>query len=183
MGVLSRQIVAAAPDAGERWPFTLNDAELTIATVRGEEEGALESYGREAPFDVVGQSAIRLGIPRDRWGWDGRSHSLWFCDAQEEGEYRWFETAFRFDALAGKSSSAEPFAMEPDEKAGQAFVGAMGVEYALAWPFTPIDQGETEFNERWINWFARAAQGSLGRPSGMPERQPDRSWRKRVKRT
>ena len=52
-------------------------------------------------------------------------------------------------------------------------------EYQVAWPFTPIDQGnEAEFIERWMAWFADAAEGRLQHPSQMPERDPRGSWRR-----
>ena len=52
-------------------------------------------------------------------------------------------------------------------------------EFQLAWPFTPIDQGEEqEFVERWVENFARAATGALRHPSSMPERPPQDSWRR-----
>ena len=52
--------------------------------------------GRRIPFDVVASSALGIHIPQDRYGYEGRSHSLWFCDAQRLGEYAWFETAKRW---------------------------------------------------------------------------------------
>jgi hypothetical protein len=31
-------------------------------------------------------------VPADRWGYEGRSHSLWwFGDVQWSGEYGWFD--------------------------------------------------------------------------------------------
>ena len=52
-------------------------------------------------------------------------------------------------------------------------------EYQVAWPFVPIDQGdESDFIERWLGWFAEAAQGLLRHPSRMPERDPNGTWRR-----
>jgi eukaryotic-like serine/threonine-protein kinase len=33
-------------------------------------------------------------MPADDSGYEGRGHSLWYCDAREAGRYQWFETAF-----------------------------------------------------------------------------------------
>jgi serine/threonine-protein kinase len=52
-------------------------------------------------------------------------------------------------------------------------------EFQVAWPFTPIEPGnEVDFLERWMAWFAQAAQGQLGHPSSMPERRPEGAWRR-----
>jgi serine/threonine-protein kinase len=51
-------------------------------------------------------------------------------------------------------------------------------EFQVAWPFTVVSIGDLdEFISRWAGWFADAAQGQLNRPSAMPERQPQGSWR------
>jgi hypothetical protein len=36
-----------------------------------------------------------------------------------------------------------------------------------------------EFIERWVDWFALAAQGQLQRPSTMPERPARNSWQRK----
>jgi serine/threonine protein kinase len=41
-------------------------------------------------FDVIAQSGIVLSFPIDQYGYQGRSHSLWFCDAREARRYQWF---------------------------------------------------------------------------------------------
>ena len=64
-----------------------------------------------------------------------------------------------------------PFALEPGRKACIALSPGI-VKNQVAWPFTPIDQGDEEdFLERWIGWFADGAQGLLSRPRNMPERK------------
>ena len=37
------------------------------------------------PFEVIAYTAITLAIPENRQVYSGRSHSLWYCDAQEKG--------------------------------------------------------------------------------------------------
>ena len=62
------------------------------------------------PFEVVAHTKISVSRPADRSGYRGRSHSLWYCDAQEQGVFRWFETAFMetFGANIPFASSAMP---------------------------------------------------------------------------
>jgi serine/threonine-protein kinase len=72
----------------------------------------------------------------------------------------------------------DPFALNPGEEAYGALSPAM-TEYQVAWPFMPIDQGkENEFIERWVAWFADAAEGKLCYPRHMPEQNPTGSWRR-----
>jgi eukaryotic-like serine/threonine-protein kinase len=50
-------------------------------------------------------------------------------------------------------------------------------EFQMAWPFTHVIVGELdEFIDRWIGWFAQAAEGTLSHPSTMPEREAQ--WRR-----
>lgn len=185
LGDISRslhvQIAVAAPQGvpagGSAWPCTLNNAQLSVATAQ--KTPRPPSDGRYLPpFEVVAHSKIILSAPRDRWGYEGRSHSLWYCDAQEEGVLRWYESAFMITPLIARRGTLDPFALEPGEEAYGALSPVM-TEYQVAWPFTPIDQGcEGEFIERWINWFADAAEGKLRHPTHMPERDPKGSWRR-----
>jgi eukaryotic-like serine/threonine-protein kinase len=132
----------------------------------------LKAFGGPAAFDVIAYSTIKVSQPPDRFGYEGRSHALWFCDAHEEGIYRWYETAFMHFPLLGPLTEAlNPFAFSPtEEQAAGAFSPGIR-EYQIAWEPLPFDQGEEEqFIERWIGWFAGAANGGLHSPSQMPER-------------
>ena len=111
-------------------------------------------------------------------GYEGRSHSLWFCDAVTSGQFSWFETAFMHMPLMARSSSIDPFALDPGEAAAKA-VGAGMNEFQVAWPFTALTLGELDdFIGRWADWFAEGSEGRLAHPSSMPERQPEGSWRR-----
>ena len=80
--------------------------------------------------------------------------------------------------LIPKRGRINPFALGPGREAYVALSPAID-EYQPAWPFSPIDQGdEGEFLERWIGWFADAAQGLLHHPRKMPERAPGNTWRR-----
>ena len=165
---------ASAPAPGlSRWAWALSDALLMVKEFR------TPARAVDLPFDVIAYSSIELQMLRQGRDYDGRAHSLWYCDAQEERVFRWYETALMFNPfIGGQVSPIDPFAAEPGREAEAALSPAMDI-YQVAWPFTPIDQGgEDEFVERWIDWFADAALGNLRRPTTMPERDPRGSWRR-----
>ena len=176
---LNEQIVINAPNVSQAgWSWALSQAKLSIESL--EHIGPpWRGRNHNLPFDVVSFSKVTIDSPRDSHGYEGRSHSLWYCDAQADGTYRWFETAFMYCPFRRISSAHNPFALDPEESASEALSTVSGTEFQAAWPFTPIDQGnESEFIERWIGWFADAASGSLYRPNRMPEKEPDGSWRR-----
>lgn len=152
----------------------LNQAQLEFRppTPTGE-----KPWGNRQPaIDVISHASISLRFPPDRHGYEGRSHSLWYCDAQEAGRYQWFETAFMISPLIDRITLQRPYAMDPSNEAAKAlWVGI--AEYQVAWPFTPLNSDE--FVDRWAGWFADAAQGLLQPPHTMPERPPQGSWRNR----
>jgi serine/threonine-protein kinase len=174
---LNQQIQHNAPSVAtssdlSRWKWSLNDATLRVNRVMTEQVS-----GTGVPFDVIAFTNISVEVPQDRIGYRGRSHSLWYCDAQQQGEYRWYETAFMAMFVAARS--VEPFELPPTDR--DAHFALMPVTHTVqvAWPFTPIDQGnEQSFVVRWLEWFAAGAQGQLRRPNRMPERAPGGSWRR-----
>lgn len=182
---LQEQIAEAAPHAAvstARTAATGWSRSLATATVFMDEivSAGRDVWGSYRPsFDVVAYSAIGVRMPRDRYGWEGRVHSLWYCDATEKGVYRWHETAFMVMPLMNQDSSVAPFALPPGADAGVAIAPVMG-HIQVAWPFLPFDQGdEVEFLDRWLGWFGLAAQGALQRPSSMPEHtDAQNSWRR-----
>ena len=155
----------------------LNSATLMLQFVqRTTIDGSSDRFSRP-PFDIVAHAAIGVKIPRDRWHYEGRSHSLWYCDAQSEGQYRWFETAFMNSAFVAQGTTMRPYDIDPSPDAFRAFAPIMDV-IQCAWPFTAIDRGEKQaFVDRWLEWFGRAATGQLQAPSTLPEREPSGSWR------
>ena len=151
-----------------RW--ALNDAVMWVdgskATGMGGE--------RSLPFEVIAHTTINVSIPVDSRGYAGRSHSLWYCDAKEQGIFRWYETAF-MRAFRGGGEFA-PFAMSPDSPDASLALSPTMHTYNVAWPFMSIDQGDEEsFIERWMGWFGDAAQGQMRYPSPMPD---SGSWRR-----
>lgn len=167
--------VMAGGTVFDDWAIKLGNAVIGMDPATLSDPG---SWGPWRPkIEVVVYAAIGITIPEDRHGYQGRAHSLFYCDAQEEGVFRWFETAFMVSPIVPRRTAMAPIAFAPSENAGKALSRTMA-EWQLAWPFTPIDQGEhAEFIERWLEWFGTAAAGKLTHPSSMPERPPSGSYR------
>ena len=82
------------------WAWSLNDAYLIA------EEPKAPRDDVDLPFEVIAYSSIRVVTP-----YRGRSHSLWYCDAQETGQFRWYESAFW--SMLGVGTQDIPFALAP----------------------------------------------------------------------
>ena len=173
---LLENVPMAAPTGRRNWPFELNGARIEWIPVR---DGSGTDWEHYPPaFDLIAHAGIQVQIPPTRSDYVGRSHSLWYCDARREGEFRWYETAFMVMPLVSWRTRMNPVSLDPGPDAGEALSNVMGV-WQMAWPFTPIDQGESaEFTERWLGWFADGVQGQLQHPRQMPERNPRDSYRR-----
>ena len=136
--------------------------------------------GEHPVFDVVGYAYLSITQPEGALNYKGRSHSIWFCDAEESGRFKWFETAFMLSPWSRKRSLKAPFDMDPCKEASEAFGMVIGKPFEVAWPFTPLVVGELDdFIDRWAGWFADAVQGNLYRPQEMPEHATGGTWRKK----
>ena len=174
---LNQQIIQDAPAVDKsqdsythRW--SLNHATLRVGQVTTE-----RAADTGLPFKVVAYTSIGIDIPQDSIGYCGRSHSLWFCDASNPGEYRWYETAFM--ATVGSGGSVVPFQLKPSDRDAHLALRIGTHPVQVAWPFTPIDQDdEQSFLSRWMEWFAAGAQCQLGRPNPLPEVSATGSWRR-----
>lgn len=171
---LIKQILNAAPSAiVTRSPnliVQLGDGRLSADRIQPTPPECLAAFGGPPAFDVIAHTALAVHKPRDRYHYEGRSHSLWFCDAHDKGIYRWFETAFMIMPLIAVASPVNPFALSPtNEEAAEAFSPTLA-ERQIAWEPLPFDQGDEEqFLERWLGWFAAAVSGTLRNPPSMPE--------------
>ena len=182
--LLNDQIVLYAPSSKRFGPtpisscsWSLNEAELRVAPSRMVRQ-ELNANTQGPSFEVVAYSDITLQIRPDQFRYEGRSHSLWYCDAYEAGVFRWYETAFMILPSIRERSPLAPLALAPGRDA-YAALGRVIAKYQVAWPFGPFDQGEeTDFIERWMGWFGEAAQTLLRRPSTMPEHDPNGTWRR-----
>ena len=177
---LRKAIERAAPSAipqdnSDGWVIPLGQARLefkkAITTLQN-------PWGEwDSPkFDVIAHASLILHIPLNEHM--GRSHSLWYADAQKSNHYRWFETAFMTSPICQPDYSAqEPFALSPGQYSAEALRPATGT-HQVAWRFTPLIDGDLdEFINRWAGWFADATKGQLCKPSSMPEHPTEGSWR------
>jgi serine/threonine protein kinase len=132
------------------------------------------------PFTVVAESVIKVTRPSPLHGWVGRGHSLWFCDAEEQGRFAWYELAFTQSGFAaGARPSIDPFEMDGIDAREALEAGITRVQ--LAWDFDELDRSDlSEFVNRWLGWFGLAAQGQLQRPAMLPEKsmRANRWWRR-----
>jgi serine/threonine-protein kinase len=178
---LSEAIFEAAPSAKKGMAGMRNGVTISLGTAQLElvpiAKMPLDPWEWEAPaFDVIAYGGISLRVPRDRYDFEGRSHSLWYCDAFEAGRYEWIETAFMITPMIPKMSVMRPFMLDPGPEAAKAlWVGLAEVQ--LAWPIEPVDADA--FIDRWTHWLADAAQGRLQAPSAMPEKSTPRNWRQK----
>ena len=161
------------------WSIHLDSAELTISPpAEVEADWASEAA---VPFDVVAAADIEVKGFIRRHDYEGRSHSLWFCDATHEGRFEWYEVAFMASPLVKPNTfqyRMSPYALSPRSAAREALRGGMGSEQ-LAWPFTPLVPGDLDdFIGRWAGLLAEGVGGPLSRPQHMPERDVG-SWRGR----
>jgi hypothetical protein len=172
---LKGAIAAAAPAArisasrGVRWSVALQSAALTLSEPA--KTGLSPWGGWDAPsFNVILHASVTVGIPRDGREYEGRSHSLWYCDAMQKGEYQWLETAFMVSPFIPRRGARNPFALDPGVESAKALWKGMS-EFQIAWSWTPLVIGSLdEFVDRWAAWFADATMGKLQHPSHMPER-------------
>ena len=114
---LLKHVPRATPSGGREWPFELNGARLTWVSLKDAREA---DWGQYRPaFEVIAHAGLELRVsPRDPYpNYHGRSHSLWYCDAQEAGAFRWYETAF---APKWRSADLTPSMLAPDYSAGRA---------------------------------------------------------------
>jgi eukaryotic-like serine/threonine-protein kinase len=180
-------IMVAAPSAIERqspngnWNLYLNSAELRFYGP-SPCDGSWGSW--HAPvFDVVAETLIMVQVPPNQLGYSGRSHALWFCDAQVAGDYKWFETAFMLNRLMVRPETSfgllrpeTPFGLSPDKESAGALWSKASIQ--VAWPFTPLQIDRLDdFISRWAQWFANGSEGQLDLPTKLPERSPKGSYR------
>ena len=154
----------------KRW--ALNGATLSVDPTKPVPPRADQGL----PFEVIAHTYISLAGPPSQSGYTGRSHSLWYCDAQDPGVFRWYETAFW---ALGSESIFKPFAMPPEAGDTALALSSAVHMYYVARPFLTIDQGdEDSFVEQWMGWFGDAAKGQLRDPPSVPESNPQGSWRR-----
>jgi serine/threonine-protein kinase len=126
---------------------------------------------------VIAEAVLSVNQPQNSHGYEGRSHSLWFCDAHQEGRFAWYETAFMESPFSHLFRPVDPFSLHP-RSASVALSNVVG-STQLAWPFEELDRTDlSEFVDRWIDWFADASGAMMHHPAHMPEKPPANSYRR-----
>ena len=156
--------------------ITISSVTLVAAHLEFAGPRIVEPERWSGPFEVIACASIELEQTSTHNDYPGRSHSLWYCDALQEGRFEWFELAFMDSPLFGGRRRMEPYAAQP-EGISIAFDRVIGATQ-LAWPLEQLDRADPqEFVDRWIGWFAEASNSKLFRPSTMPEKPVERNWR------
>lgn len=174
LNVLLEHITEAAPSASISRKggveVRLGDARLGVARAEAAPPECLAVYDYLPAFDVIAFTTIVVRKPKDRYDYEGRAHSLWYCDAHDPGMYRWYELAFMVTPGMPCGFTIDPFSLPPTDEMAACALSPVHDVRQVAWAPLPFDQGdEDQFIERWIGWLAAAAEGSLSHPSRMPE--------------
>lgn len=185
--MLKEAIRNSAPTAqvlnsrGQEWRIKLGDAQLDFNSFETHKKNDWGEW--DSPeMDVIAYASIDISMPPNNFGYEGRGHSLWYCDAKKRGEFGWYEVAFMVSALisgsirGNKGGVRDPFQLNPNKEAAKALWRGMA-EFQLARPFILIKDQEIDgFIDRWASYLASAFIGSLTRPSTMPEMPSADSW-------
>ena len=125
----------------------------------------------DLPFKVWAYSSVGITLPTS---WRGMGHSLWYCDAMAEGDFKWFEFAFETSGIVRSSDRITPYALDP----GSALVAVtrvMGTKQTAWWSEDPLVIGNIDdFVRRWGSWFGDGADGKLQKPRYGPI---NKTWR------
>ncbi|WP_139738269.1 serine/threonine-protein kinase [Actinomyces wuliandei] len=149
---------------GDSLVATLANGELTVSRPQRTDQ---QDYVPFVPFDVIAHTSITVTRPPDSTGYKGRSHSLWYCDARRKGDFAWHELAFM--GTGGGFLQVAPFSLPP-QRTQYAFQKVLGGAQ-LAWPVERLERDDlSKFIDRWLSWFADAAQRRLHIPSRLPEK-------------
>ena len=120
------------------------------------------------PFDVVASFSMTIEQVKDNMNWNGRQHSLWFCDAEEKESYDWYETAFH--RIRGQRPRLEPYALIPlDGDAQMAFSPVIHTVQIARKLIRVSDEQADEFINRWLTYIGEATNGQLAYPLMLPE--------------
>jgi serine/threonine protein kinase len=113
-------------------------------------------------WNVVAWSTISVVCKVRRYTW---SASLLYADRGEG--FRWYELSFW--SLSNKNSRDEPFALPATGNDIDFALSNMMHTINIAYgPYTIDCEDEDSFTVRWLNLVAKAAVGTLYRPSTMP---------------
>ena len=83
--------------------------------------------------------------------------SLWYCDAEREGEYNWYQIAFATSAAVGSRRQVEPFGLDPNEEDACL---ALSIKHTVV-PLSFEVVNDESFTTIWKTLFALALEGKL----------------------
>lgn len=161
-GVIKNDSTRAFYGGQHSWEFSLGNAQITIEPVKGADSFPSDGMIR-LPFDTGAYSTISLSIR----GSIVRSHSLWFSDMINEGDYGCYEISFM--EIFSHNHNHQPFALAPiSAGVDNAFLPVMG-GYQIARNPLRVEDNRDAFASRWAKYFVEAVSGSYRQPSDMPE--------------
>jgi eukaryotic-like serine/threonine-protein kinase len=160
------------PRTNELLVLQFGDATLNISEPR-QVQGSQKEH--RMPFKVIAFAEIAL-LAAGQYGYQGRAHSLWYSDLEEEDRFSWYELGFMTNALMAQQTAVAPFSQSPLEGAG-AILPGVGTKQ-LAWTPTKLVPGDIEeFIVRWGQWMTKAYSGPWMHPTQLPEHPVERNWR------
>ena len=117
-----------------------------------------------------------------RTGDRGRVHSLWYCDAFEEGRFGWAELGFvvtKEDGSMFQGEAIAPSARAPGPRVAAALSGRAGT-LQLGYPLIDLagEEARREFVERWLGWLADATVEEFQRGMLAPIDPAFGEWRR-----
>ncbi|MBD8042610.1 serine/threonine protein kinase [Arthrobacter sp. Sa2BUA2] len=162
---------------GLGWTLRLGSAKLTFGEMMHNPHWQLME-SEDDPFTVMATAGLYLQQSASGGDYSGRSHSLWFADAEEAGHFQWYETAFAQVEGMVPLQRPVPFEAGFESAESQEALHCRG-GYRVAWPFAPVDPDSLdEFADRWAVWLAEASLGRLIKPSAREAAIEARgSWR------
>lgn len=153
------------------WNFQLGNAEIVIEGVSGMDSSPFDESTR-LPFDVTAYSAIKLVIDSVVV----RSHSVWFSDMLNEGDYGCYEVSFM--EIFTNNHSHQPFTLNPSDHSVDTVSRPVIGGYQLARNPLRIDDNQAAFVTRWVKYLVDAVENKYIRPSNMPEEKITQSPRR-----
>ena len=98
-----------------------------------------------------------------------RSASLWYASVVGKGQYEWIEMGYY--RSGSRHFNGVPTHLRPEEARDAASSSHGSSPWRFAHPVRKIEggPGTDEFCQRWMQHFARAADGTLRGPNALPE--------------
>lgn len=179
--ILADTVIENAPTAtitnrvNSSWLLRLGEAKMQFSPIT--HNIIPEWDGVEPSFDVAAYADISVTSSRDQFGYKGRSHSLWFCNATSSDEYGWHEVAFMISPFIQKRYSIDPFTLPPGRDSGVALSNITG-SHQVAVPLKRISsENSHQFIEWWAMYLAASSENGCRMPTTMPEPPSNNGWR------